>query len=79
VRASDERTAHAILPGPMIERLLGADVRDRAMVFQGNRLITFAPRVSDLTDLAVVIGMLHDVAALVPPFLIADLKGPLPA
>jgi hypothetical protein len=76
VRANDERIAHAILTGPMIERLLRVDVRDRAVVFQGNRLITFAPGVSDLADLTTVVGMLHDVAALVPPFLVNDLGDP---
>jgi hypothetical protein len=76
VRASDERTAHAILTGPMIERLLRADVRDRAVVFQGKRLMSFAPRATDLTELNTVVGMLQDVAALIPPFLVNDLNGP---
>ena len=76
VRANDERVAHAILTGPMIERLLGADARERAVVFQGNRLITFAPQASDLTDLAAVVGMLREVAALIPRFVIKDLTGP---
>ena len=76
VRANDERVAHAMLTGPMIERLLRADVRERAVVFQGNRLITFAPQASDLKDLAAVVGMLCEVAALVPPFVIKDLTGP---
>ncbi len=75
VRANDERLAHALLTGPMIERLLRTDVIERAVVFQGSRLITFAPKVSDLTDLAAVVGVLHDIAALVPPFVVKDLKG----
>lgn len=76
VRANDDRVAHAILTGPMIERLLHADVVERPVVFQGGRLMTFAPEASDLTDLASVVGMLHDVAALVPAFLVRDLNGP---
>ena len=76
VRANDERVAHALLTGPMIERLLHADVTERAVVFQGDRLITFAPKASDLTDLAAVVGMLHDVATRVPAFLVKDLNGP---
>ena len=76
VRANDERVAHAILTGPMIERLPRADVRERAVVFQGMRLVTFAPQASSLTDLASVIGMLREVAGLIPPFLLKDLGGP---
>ncbi len=76
VRANDERVAHAILTGPMIERLMRADVKERAVVFQGTRLITFAPKASDLTDLASVVTMLREVAGLVPPFLLTDLNGP---
>ena len=74
VRAQDERTAHAILTGPMIERLMRADVRDRAVVFQGVRLMSFAPQATDLTELNAVVGMLQDIAALIPPFLISDLN-----
>ena len=76
VRANDERVAHAILTGPMIERFMRADVRDRAVIFQGNRLMSFAPKASDLTELNMVVGMLQDVASLVPPFLLGDLNGP---
>ena len=75
VRAHDERMAHAILTGPMIERLMRDDVRERAVVFQGARLMSFAPKASDLTELPTVVGMLRDVAALVPPFVVADLGG----
>ena len=76
LRASDERVAHAILTGPMIERLLGADVQGRPVIFQGEHLMSFAPQASDLTDLSAIVGMLHEVAALVPPFLVNDLNGP---
>jgi len=76
VRAHDERTAHAILTGPMIERLMHDDVRDRAVIFQGARLMSFAPKATDLTELTMVVGMLQGVAALVPPFVVADLGGP---
>ncbi|NYI40105.1 DUF3137 domain-containing protein [Demequina lutea] len=75
VRANDERVAHAILTGPMIGRFMHADVRDRAAIFQGERLMSFAPQASDLTEPNTVVGMLQDVAALVPPFLIDDLRG----
>lgn len=74
VRANDERTAHAILTGPMIERLMLDDVRDRALIFQGARLMSCAPKASDLSELSSVVGALQSVAALVPPFLINDLR-----
>lgn len=76
VRANDERTAHAILTGPMIERLMLEDVRDRAIIFQGARLMSFVPQVSDLTELNTVVGALREIAALIPPFLLADLRTP---
>ena len=75
VRANDERTAHGLLTAPMIERFMRADVRDRAVVFQGKRLVSFAPQATDLAELNTVVGMLQDIAALIPPFLIQDLKG----
>lgn len=79
VRSGDERTAHAILTGPMIARLLEADVANRVVVFQGERLMSFVPGASSLTDLKDVVGLLQDIAALLPPFLIADHKGLPPA
>ena len=79
VRANDERTAHAILTAPMIERFMRADVRDRAVVFQGMRLMSFAPQATDLTELDTVVRMLQDIAALIPPFLVKDLSGPEPS
>lgn len=76
VRSSDERTAHAILNGPMIARLMEADVTNRVVVFQGEHLMSFVPGASSLTGLKDVVGMLHDIASLIPRFLITDLTGP---
>lgn len=79
VRSYDERTAHAILTGPMIERLMRDDVRDRAVIFQGDRLMSCAPQASDLTELSMVVGALQDIASLIPPFLFSGPNGPGPA
>lgn len=73
VKAVDERIAHAILSGLMIERLLRDDVAQMILVFDGAGLMTFTSGESDLDTLASVVEALRDVAAEVPRFLIDEL------
>lgn len=73
VKAVDERIAHAILCGLMIERLLREDVAQMILVFDGTGLMTFTSGESDLDTLASVVEALRDVAAEVPRFLLDDL------
>lgn len=73
VKAVDERIAHAILSGLMIERLLRDDVAQMILVFDGAGLMTFTSGESDLDTLASVVEALRDVAAEVPRFLLEEL------
>ncbi|SEJ61184.1 DUF3137 domain-containing protein [Demequina mangrovi] len=69
VQADDERVAHAILTPRMIERLLGADLVGRAFVIEGSALYSYAPSASDLAELPLVVGALHELADGIPAFL----------
>jgi hypothetical protein len=69
VVCDDERTGHAILTPRMIERFLQGDVAGRAFAFEGSALMCASPQVSDLGDLQLVVGALHSIVDLVPPFL----------
>lgn len=76
VKAADERIAHAILSGLMIERLLLDDVADMVLVFEGAGLFTLTGGESDLAHLLPTVESLRDVAAEVPKFLTHELGQP---
>ena len=73
VKAADERIAHAILSGLMIERLLLDDVAEMVLVFEGAGLFTLTGGESDLHDLLSHVTSLRDVAAEIPQFLLKEL------
>jgi hypothetical protein len=71
VACDDERIGHAILTPRMIERFLQPDLGGRTFSFEGSALVSVSPQVSDLGDLQLVVGALHSIVDLIPPFLFA--------
>ena len=69
VWCDDERSGHAVLTPRMIERLMQSDLSGRAVVFEGALLFSYAPGISDLGELPMVVRALNEIADLVPRFL----------
>ena len=69
VWCDDDRSGHAVLTPRMIERFLQPDVSGRAFVFEGRLLCSYAPGMTDLRELPLVVGALNEIADLVPRFL----------
>lgn len=75
VWCQDERAGHAILTPRMIERFLQPDLGGREFVFEGSCLFSYAPQVSDLGELPLVVGALGDIVDRIPPFVFDDASG----
>jgi hypothetical protein len=68
VACDDERIGHAILTPRVIDRFLQPDVGGRSFTIEGAALVSASPEVSDLGDLQLVVGALHSIVDLIPPF-----------